>query len=119
MRSLIDKPEDVKELRSKGILRTSFETRDAQVVQLFKEMVTNLAENPIAFVGVKDAIGSYVHSTFRRWILYYKGPISTAVVKYSFLYGFVVSAIQAYVSATQQKSGFCNCSCSNATQLHH
>ncbi|KAJ6969734.1 hypothetical protein NC653_034318 [Populus alba x Populus x berolinensis] len=120
MRSLIDKPEDVKELRSKGILRTSFETRDAQVLQLFKEMVTNdLAENPTAFVEVKDAIGSYVDSTFRRLILYYKGPISTAVVKYSFLYGFVVSAIQAYVSATQQKSGFCNCSCSDATQLHH
>nr|TKS17356.1 hypothetical protein D5086_0000014400 [Populus alba] len=109
MRSLIDKPEDVKELRSKGILRNSFETRDSQVVELFKEMATDLVGNPTAFVSVTRGIDSYVNSTFRRWILYYKGPISTTVVKYSFIYGFVVSAIQAYVSATQQKSAFETC----------
>ncbi|KAJ6868144.1 hypothetical protein NC651_033251 [Populus alba x Populus x berolinensis] len=117
MGSLIDKPEDVKELRSKGILRTTIGSDD-QIAQIFKEITTNLVPSPTSFVSVRSGIDSYVSSTLRRWILYYKGPISTAVVKYSFIYGFVVSAIQAYVSTTQQKSVFCNCSCTNATQLH-
>ena len=37
MRSLIDKPEDVKELRSKGILRTTIRTDD-QIAQIFREI---------------------------------------------------------------------------------
>jgi hypothetical protein len=114
MRSLIDKPEDVKELRSKGILRTTIGSDD-QIAQIFKEMTTNLAPNPTAYTKVKRSVESHYRSSVKRWILENKGPFSRAVVKYSFIYGIAVSAIQAYLAETKEKPGFGNCSCSNAT----
>jgi len=114
MRSLIDKPEDVKELRSKGILRTTIGSDD-QIAQIFKEMTTNLAPNPTAYTKVKRCVESHYRSSVKRWILENKGPFSRAVVKYSFIYGIAVSAIQAYLAETKEKPGFGNCSCSNAT----
>ncbi|KAB5524142.1 hypothetical protein DKX38_021891 [Salix brachista] len=117
MRSLIDKPEDVKELRSKGILRTTIGTDD-QIAQIFKEMTTNLVPNPSAYRDVKNSVESYYRDTVKRWILQYKDPFSKAVVKYSFIFGIAVSAIQAYLAETKQRPGFGFCSCSNATLLH-
>ncbi|CAK7324133.1 unnamed protein product [Dovyalis caffra] len=117
MRSLIDQGEDVKELRSRGILRTTLGSDD-EIAQLFKEMTTNLVPNPSAFMEVKNGVESHYRSTWKRWILDHWAPISTAVVKYSFIYGFVVSAIQAYLAETRKKPGFGNCSCPNATQIH-
>ncbi|XP_011011198.1 PREDICTED: UPF0481 protein At3g47200-like isoform X1 [Populus euphratica] len=97
MRSLIDKPEDVKELRSKGILRTTIGSDD-QIAQIFKEITTNLAPNPSAYNAVKSSVESHYRSSVKRWILENKGPFSRAVVKYSFIYGIAVSAIQAYLA---------------------
>lgn len=114
MRSLIDKPEDVKELRSKGILRTTIGSDD-QIAQIFKEITTNLAPNPTAYTKVKRSVESHYRSSVKRWIIENKGPFSRAVVKYSFIYGIAVSAIQAYLAETKEKPGFGNCSCSNAT----
>ena len=115
MRSLIDKPEDVKELRSKGILRTTIGSDD-QIAQIFKEITTNLVPKPTAYTEVKVSVESHYRSNVKRWILQNKGPISTAVVKYSFIYGIAVSAMQAYLAETKEKPGFGNCSCSNATR---
>jgi len=65
---------------------------------------------------VKSSVESHYRSSVKRWILQNKDPISTAMVKYSFIYGFAVSAIQAYLAElTKEKPGFGNCSCSNAT----
>jgi len=114
MRSLIDKPEDVKELRSKGILRTTIGSDD-QIAQIFKEITTNLAPKPTAYTKVKRSVESHYRSSVKRWIIENKGPFSRAVVKYSFIYGIAVSAIQAYLAETKEKPGFGNCSCSNAT----
>ncbi|KAG6745613.1 hypothetical protein POTOM_050111 [Populus tomentosa] len=114
MHSLIDKPEDVKELRSKGILRSTIGSDD-QIAQIFKEITTNLVPNPTAYTEVKRSVESHYRSNFRTWILQNKGRISTAVVKYSFIYGIAVSAIQAYLAETKEKPGFGNCSRSNAT----
>ncbi|XP_011014550.1 PREDICTED: UPF0481 protein At3g47200-like [Populus euphratica] len=114
MRSLIDKPEDVKELRSKGILRTTIGSDD-QIAQIFKEITTNLAPNPSAYNEVKSSVESHYRSSVKRWILENKGPFSKAVVEYSFIYGIAVSAIQAYMAETKEKPGLGNCSCSNAT----
>ncbi|KAG6745612.1 hypothetical protein POTOM_050110 [Populus tomentosa] len=102
MRSLIDKPEDVKELRSKGILHTTIGSDD-QIAQIFKEITTNLAPNPYAYNEVKSSVESHYRSTVKRWILQNKDPISTAVVKYSFIYGIALSAIQAYLAETKAK----------------
>jgi hypothetical protein len=107
MRSLIDKPEDVKELRSKGILRTTIGSDD-QIAQIFKEITTNLAPNPSAYMEVKSSVESHYRSSVKRWILQYKDPISTAVVKYSFIYGIALSAIQAYLAKTKEKPGLGN-----------
>ncbi|KAJ6677298.1 hypothetical protein OIU85_010460 [Salix viminalis] len=118
MRSLIDKPEDVKELRSKGILRTTIGTDD-HIAQIFKEMTTNLVPTPsVAYRDVKNSVESHYRDTVKRWILQYKDPFSKAVVKYSFIFGIAVSAIQAYLAETKQRPGFGFCSCSNATLLH-
>nr|TKS17357.1 hypothetical protein D5086_0000014410 [Populus alba] len=114
MRSLIDKPEDVMELRSKGILRTTIGSDD-QIAQIFKEITTNLVPNPTVYTEVKRSVESHYRSNFNRLILQYKDPISKAVVKYSFIYGIAVTAIQAYLAETKEKPGFGNCSCSNAT----
>ena len=107
MRSLIDKPEDVKELRSKGILRTTIGSDD-QIAQIFREITTNLAPNPSAYNDVKGSVESHYRNSVKRWILQYKDPISTAVVKYSFIYGIAVSAIQAYLAKTKEKPGMGN-----------
>ncbi|KAJ6874679.1 hypothetical protein NC652_034396 [Populus alba x Populus x berolinensis] len=107
MRSLIDKPEDVKELRSKGILRSTIGSDD-QIAQIFREITTNLAPNPSAYNEVKSSVESHYRSTVKRWILQYKDPISTAVVKYSFIYGIALSAIQAYLAKTKEKPGMGN-----------
>uniref|UniRef100_A0A6M2EJE9 Uncharacterized protein n=1 Tax=Populus davidiana TaxID=266767 RepID=A0A6M2EJE9_9ROSI len=114
MRSLIDKPEDVKELRSKGILRTTIGSDD-QIAQIFKEITTNLVPDPTAYTEVKRSVESHYRSNFKSWILQNKGRISAAVVKYSFIYGIALSAIQAYLAETKEKPGLGNCSCSNAT----
>jgi len=66
-------------------------------------------------IEVKSSVESHYRNIVKRWILQYKDPISTAVVKYSFIYGFGVSAIQAYLAQTKEKTGLGNCSCSNAT----
>ncbi|KAJ6294899.1 hypothetical protein OIU76_022895 [Salix suchowensis] len=106
MRSLIDKPEDVKELRSKGILRTTIGPDD-QIAQIFKDMTTNLVPNPSAYRDVKNSVESHYRNTVKRWILHYKDPISKAVVKYSFIFGIAVSAFQAYLAQTKPRP----CSC--------
>lgn len=117
MRSLIDKPQDVMELRSKGILRTTIGSDD-QIAQIFKEMATNLAPNAYAYNEVKSSVESQYRSTVKRWILQYKYRIYKKVVKYSVIYGIAVSAIQPYLAETKENPGFVNCSCSNATLQH-
>ncbi|OIS97017.1 upf0481 protein [Nicotiana attenuata] len=54
MDSLIDHAEDVKELRSKGLL--NFLGSDQEVADLFNEIAKDLVPNPHAFVGVKVKI---------------------------------------------------------------
>ncbi|KAG5229602.1 UPF0481 protein [Salix suchowensis] len=102
MRSLIDKPEDVKELRSKGILRTTMGSDD-QIAKIFKEMTTNLNPKPYAYSDVKNSVESHYRNTVKRWILHHRDPISKAVVKYSFIFGIAVSAIQTYLAETKQR----------------
>ncbi|KAJ6677300.1 hypothetical protein OIU85_010462 [Salix viminalis] len=106
MRSLIDKSEDVKELRSKGILRTTMGSDD-QIAQIFKEMTTNLVPDSFAYRDVKNSVESHYRNTVKRWILHYNDPISKAVVKYSFIFGIAVSAFQAYLAQTKPRP----CSC--------
>uniref|UniRef100_A0A6N2MK54 Uncharacterized protein n=1 Tax=Salix viminalis TaxID=40686 RepID=A0A6N2MK54_SALVM len=95
--SLIDSPEDVKELRSRGLLLSTLGS-DQQVADHINEMAKHVVLKPCAFTGVKKAIESHHRNIFKRWILHYKNPVSAATVKYSFLYGFIITAITTFRS---------------------
>ncbi|KAG5242581.1 UPF0481 protein [Salix suchowensis] len=116
MDSLIDHPEDVKELRSQGILLSTLGS-DKQVSELFNEIANNIVPNPYAFMQVKSAIESHYKNTIKRWIHHYKGPIYGIIIKYSFLYGIIVTALKAFVSGNPQKTfGICRIPDTNVTQ---
>jgi hypothetical protein len=116
MDSLIDNPEDVNELRTKGILFSTL-GNDKQVAELFNQISDYLVPNPYAYVEVKSAIESHYRNGFKRWILHYKGPIYSSVLKYSFMYGLIVSAIKAYVVIvpTNPDLGICKMPATNFT----
>ncbi|KAF9664622.1 hypothetical protein SADUNF_Sadunf16G0037500 [Salix dunnii] len=115
--SLIDSPEDVKELRSRGLLLSTLGS-DQQVADHINEMAKHVVLKPSAFTGVKKAIESHYRNIFRRWILHYKNPISAAIVKYSFLYGFIITAIATFRSKELPFSYAEICGHGNST-LHH
>ncbi|KAB5519360.1 hypothetical protein DKX38_023679 [Salix brachista] len=115
--SLIDSPEDVKELRSRGLLLSTLGS-DQQVADHINEMAKHVVLKPSAFTGVKKAIESHYRNIFRRWILHYKNPVSAAIVKYSFLYGFIITAITTFRSKELPFSYAEICGHGNST-LHH
>ncbi|XP_060188256.1 UPF0481 protein At3g47200-like [Lycium barbarum] len=67
MDSLIDHPEDVKELRSKRIL-LNFLGSDQEVADLFNEISKDLVPNPHAYVDVKNKIEDHYDSKGKIWI---------------------------------------------------
>ncbi|XP_047262107.1 uncharacterized protein LOC124895721 [Capsicum annuum] len=71
MDSLIDHAEDVKELRSKGIL-LNFLGSDQEVADLFNEIARDLVPNPHAYVDVKDKIVKHYYSKSKIWIAEWK-----------------------------------------------
>ncbi|KAI9380134.1 hypothetical protein POPTR_016G039866v4 [Populus trichocarpa] len=93
MDSLIDQPEDVRVLRSQGVLIVTLGSEE-EVAKLFNEVANYLVPNPRVFNKVKKDIESHCRDTFKRWILHYKGPIYTVIFKYSFIFGLIVSALK-------------------------
>ncbi|KAJ7976661.1 hypothetical protein O6P43_006413 [Quillaja saponaria] len=67
MDSLIDNPEDVKELRSKGIL-LNFLGSDQQVADLFNEITNDLVPNARAYSIVKNQIETHYNSRVKKWV---------------------------------------------------
>ncbi|KAA8518025.1 hypothetical protein F0562_015494 [Nyssa sinensis] len=67
MDSLIDQAEDVKELRSKGIL-LNFLGSDQQVADLFNEIARDLVPNPHGFVNVKGGIEKHYKNNVKVWM---------------------------------------------------
>ncbi|KAJ6300615.1 hypothetical protein OIU76_021418 [Salix suchowensis] len=115
MDSLIDQPEDVRELRSQGILLVTLGSED-EVAKLFNEVANYLVPNPRAFNKVKKDIESHCRNTFKRWILHYKGPVYTVIFKYSFIFGLIVSALKyVKVFPAQPLYGVCRLPDNNST----
>ncbi|KAM3342202.1 hypothetical protein P3S68_027168 [Capsicum galapagoense] len=77
MDSLIDHAEDVKELRSKGIL-LNFLRSDQEVAGLFNEIARDLVPNPHAYVAVKDKIEKHYYSKSKIWIAEWKNTHFTS-----------------------------------------
>ncbi|GAB4843378.1 hypothetical protein Ancab_040463 [Ancistrocladus abbreviatus] len=65
--SIIDSAEDVKELRSKGIL-FNFLGSDEQVADMFNDITDRLVPNLEAYTQVKSAIEKHYNSRVRTWI---------------------------------------------------
>ncbi|KAK2454291.1 UPF0481 protein [Trifolium repens] len=67
MTSLIDHAEDVKELRSKGVLLNCLGS-DEEVAHLFNIISNDLVSNPMTYLEVRDKIHKHYCNTFKTWI---------------------------------------------------
>jgi hypothetical protein len=67
MASLIDHPEDVTELRSKGILLNSL-GNDEEVADLFNILSTDLVPNPLTYLEVRAKIQMRYYNSWKTWI---------------------------------------------------
>uniref|UniRef100_A0A6N2NIR1 Uncharacterized protein n=1 Tax=Salix viminalis TaxID=40686 RepID=A0A6N2NIR1_SALVM len=67
MDSLIDHANDVKELRSKGII-VNFLGSDQQVADLFNDMGSSLEPDTSAYNDVKREINKQCESTLKKWV---------------------------------------------------
>jgi siroheme synthase (precorrin-2 oxidase/ferrochelatase) len=99
MDSLIDHPEDVRVLRSKGILLVTLGSEE-EVAKLFNEVANYLVPNPRAFNKVKKDIESYFRSTIKRWVAehvdtYFSSPWSFITLVAASL-TIALTAIQSY-----------------------
>ncbi|WJX11101.1 hypothetical protein P8452_01749 [Trifolium repens] len=91
--SLIDHPEDVKELRSKGILLNSLGS-DEEVADLFNVISTDLVPNPVTYLEVRAKIHKHYCNTCKTWIAlgihtYFNNPWAFV----AFLAAFVALAL--------------------------
>ncbi|KAM7271489.1 hypothetical protein ACFE04_030703 [Oxalis oulophora] len=100
MNALIDNPEDVQELRVKGILNNALGS-DQDVSKLFNEISTGLVSYSHAFTGVKSLIENHYRNYYRRMIgewrhTHFSRPWTTL----AFIWGFV-TLIQAVIETTK------------------
>ncbi|KAH7557182.1 hypothetical protein JRO89_XS11G0068400 [Xanthoceras sorbifolium] len=67
LHTLIDRPDDVKELQKAHILHNALES-DEEVARLFKEICTDLDSIPEAFLEVKDRIQKHCEKKWKTWM---------------------------------------------------
>ncbi|KAF2303874.1 hypothetical protein GH714_024021 [Hevea brasiliensis] len=106
MDSLVDQPEDVKELRSNGIL-VNFLGCDQEVADLFNEISKHLVLHRDAFEDVKDQIQSHYKNIGKRWIAewlhtHFSSPWALLAFLGASL-ALVLTAIQTYLSVFPTK----------------
>jgi len=99
MDSLIDHPEDVRVLRSRGILHVTLGSEE-EVAKLFNEVAKYLVPNPHAFNKVKKDIESHFRNTIKRWVAehldtYFSSPWSFITLVAASL-TIALTAIQSY-----------------------
>ncbi|PIN16410.1 hypothetical protein CDL12_10937 [Handroanthus impetiginosus] len=67
MKSLIVKPEDVKELREKKIL-LGLQGSDEEIIKMYQDLNTHEADNPAIYEDVKDGIQEHCNSKAKTWM---------------------------------------------------
>ncbi|KAG5252726.1 UPF0481 protein [Salix suchowensis] len=97
MDSLIDDADDVKELRSKGII-VNYHGSDQQVADLFNNMGSSLEPDTSAYNDVKREINKQYESTLKKWVAemqqtYFRSP-------WAFI-AFAAAAVGLALTATQ------------------
>ncbi|KAF9664621.1 hypothetical protein SADUNF_Sadunf16G0037400 [Salix dunnii] len=111
MDSLIDHPEDVRVLRSQGILLVTLGSED-EVAKLFNDTAKYLVPNPRVLNKVKKDIESHYRNTIKRWAAkyldtYFSRPWSfITFVAASFT--IALTAIQSYFALFPLNN---NCDC--------
>ncbi|XP_059462801.1 UPF0481 protein At3g47200-like [Corylus avellana] len=91
--SLIDHPEDVKELRKGKILHNLLGS-DKEVSQLFNEIATDLVPNPEIYADVKKQIQKCYSSKWKTWIAQcYNDHFSSPWTIVGFLAAFLALAL--------------------------
>ncbi|KAK4345995.1 hypothetical protein RND71_036171 [Anisodus tanguticus] len=94
MESLIDRAEDVKELRSKGIL-LNFLGSDQEVGDLFNGKARDVVPNPHAFVDVKNKIEDHYKNRGKIWIAEWKNThFTTPWTVFAFIAAIFVIGLQ-------------------------
>uniref|UniRef100_A0A6N2N5L7 Uncharacterized protein n=1 Tax=Salix viminalis TaxID=40686 RepID=A0A6N2N5L7_SALVM len=99
MDSLIDDADDVKELRSNGII-VNFHGSDQQVADLFNSMGSSLEPDTSAYNDVKREINRQYESTLKRWVAemqqtYFRSPWAFLAFAAAAA-GLVLTAIQTH-----------------------
>ncbi|KAI9160243.1 hypothetical protein LWI28_006478 [Acer negundo] len=116
--SLIDHAEDVKELRSKGILR-NFLGSDQQVADLFNQIADNLVANPNAYAEVKNRLERHYKNKIKIWLAewlhtHFTSPW-TVLAFVGAIFALVLSVIQTYESVYATETAPCPCAAANHT----
>ncbi|KAL2230394.1 UNVERIFIED_CONTAM: hypothetical protein Sindi_1633800 [Sesamum indicum] len=98
MKSLIESPDDVKELQEKGIFRTTFSNEE--VVQMFKEMDTYGLDKRDAFLEVKMRIEKHCSNKAKTWMAkllhtYFRSPW-TVLALFAAIFALGLASLQGY-----------------------
>ncbi|CAK7342746.1 unnamed protein product [Dovyalis caffra] len=124
MDSLIDHADDVKELRSKGILY-NFLGSDQQVADLFNEISDYLVPNPDAYHKVQHKIESHYRNLIKKWIAewlhtHFNSPWAFLAFAAA-VFAIILSSIQTYKALfpSEDNEGRLFCSCTtNLTKMN-
>ncbi|KAJ6725243.1 PROTEIN putative (DUF247)-RELATED-RELATED [Salix viminalis] len=106
MDSLIDDADDVKELRSKGII-VNFLGTDQQVADLFNKMGSSLEPDTRVYNDVKREINKQYESTLKKWVAemqqtYFRSPWAFLALAAAAL-GLALTATQVYYTINPPK----------------
>ncbi|KAI8559130.1 hypothetical protein RHMOL_Rhmol04G0150200 [Rhododendron molle] len=104
MDSIIDQDEDVKELRSKGIVM-NYLGSDKQVADLFNDISTELAPSPHTYLQVKGGIDKHHRISWKSWIAewhhsYFRSPWTCIAVAAAIL-AITLSVAQTVLASYQ------------------
>nr|XP_027071854.1 uncharacterized protein LOC113696673 [Coffea arabica] len=99
MKSLIDSPKDVKELREKKILLTTLGS-DEEVLKVYKDINTYGVRNVTIFHGVKEKIQAHYNNKAKTWLAelfytYFNSPW-TAIALFAAAFLLVLTFLQTY-----------------------
>ncbi|KAI4346924.1 hypothetical protein L6164_007787 [Bauhinia variegata] len=106
---LIDYPEDVKELRSSGILHNSLGS-DEEVVELFNTISCGLVYNPFLYSGIRAEVEKHYKRKLSIWMAeayytYFKSPW-TLIALLAAVLALVFSALQTWKQIEPDSKSF-------------
>ncbi|KAJ4715448.1 hypothetical protein OWV82_013808 [Melia azedarach] len=98
MDSLIDDAEDVRLLRSWGIV-PNFLGKDQQVADLFNQIATNTAPNPIVYAEITERVKGYYRKLLKVWMAQWLKNNFSFIAFFAGTSALILSIIQTYFAA--------------------